>query len=419
MGQSMLGWKADEFFSTFKQHLDALGPHGMDELRIIFAKAAANVSDVFQRLNNEHLDQILENLRVLTRNLQQLDVNIFHEAFKSFQHTNNIASDKLTKLDINHLQETLKPFQQIANSIALTTQNIPKTLDAFKYTLLFTGLMVGLVTWTLICFMENLDKRTDRLSANMQALSTEITVQGNLHHQREFAEAVYSLVQQKRAEQILYPDNYPTTNYTFQSRYTIFHPASDWHGNLFALASKGWCDEYLEADHEECILDRLRLFNNPEKFTTYLREYGTSEVIKNTDHTLSVTHILLPSAHPYTLQFTLRVPEKLHPVRVVGQTDRNGKPYCRACIIAVDLSDIVDIELLPEHEAADYVPSKSATDKRLYPILWLIIAALWLKMVLGAVVDFVGDVAWNVSNAYFGLAEFLSFGVTKFLSFGA
>ncbi|KEQ71126.1 hypothetical protein M436DRAFT_52118 [Aureobasidium namibiae CBS 147.97] len=279
--------------------------------------------------------------------------------------------------------------------------------------------MVGLVTWTLICFMENLDKRADRLSANMQALSTEITVQGNLHYQREFAKAVYNLIQQKRAEQILYPDNYPTTNYTFQARYTIFHPASDWHGNLFALASKDWCDEYFEADHEDCILDRLRLFNNPEKFATYLHEYGTSEVIKNTDHTLSVTHILLPSAQPHTLPFILRVPEELHPVRIVGQTDRNGKPYCRACIIGVDPSDIVDIELLPEHEAPDYVASKSATDKRLYPILWLIIAALWLKMVLGAVVDFVGDVAWNVSNAYLGLTEFLSFGVTKFLSFGA
>lgn len=419
MGQSMLGWKADEFFSTFKQHLDALGPHGMDELRITFAIAAANVSDVFQRLNNENLNQILGNLKVMTGNLQQLDVNIFHEALRSFQRTSDITSDKSTKLDINHLQETPKPFQRIANNIALTTQNIPKTLDAFKYTLLFTGLMVGLVTWTLICFMENLDKRTCKLSANMQALSTEIAAQGSLHHQREFGESVYNLIQQKRAEQILYPDNYPTTNYTFQARYTIFHPASDWHGNLFALASKGWFDEYLEADHEDCILDRLRLFNNPEKFATYLREYGTSEVIKNTDHTLSVTHILLPSAHPYTLPFTLRVPEELHPVRVVGQTDRNGKPYCRACIIGVDLSDIVDIDLLPEHEAADYVASKSVTDKRLYPILWLIIAALWLKMVLGTVVDFVGDVAWNVSNAYHVLAEFLSFGVTKFLSFGA
>ena len=415
MGQSMLGWKADEFFYTFKQHLDALGPRGMEELRNALATAAASVGSVYKRLDNEQLDRILGNVRATTKNLQQFDVKVIHEAFKSIQRTSNIATDRLTKLDTNHLQDTLKFFQQFANSIALTTQNVPKTLDAFKYTLLFTGLMVGLVTWTLICFMENLDKRTGKLSANMQALSTEITVQSNLHHQREFAGAVYSLIQQKRAEQILYPDNYPTTNYTFQARYTVFHPASDWHGNLFALASKGWCDEYLEADHEDCILDRLRLFNNPEKFATYLREYG----IKNTDHTLSVKHILLPSAHPYTLPFTLRVPEELHPVRVVGQTDRNGKPYCRACIIGVDLSDIVDIELLPEHEAADYVASKPATDKRLYPILWLIIAVLWLKMVLGAVVDFVGDVAWNVSNAYHGLAEFLSFGVTKFLSFGA
>lgn len=419
MGQSMLGWKADDFFHTFKQHLDSLGPHGMDELRIIVAKAAANVSNVFQRMNNDHLNQILENLKVITKNLQQLDVNIFQEAFKSVQRASNIAAHKLTKLDVSHLEDTLKSVQQIANSIALTTQNIPKALDTFKYTLMLTALMVVLVTWTFVNFMENLNKRIDKVSANVQALSTEITVQGNLKHQREFAEAVYNLIQQKRAEQLLFPDNYPSTSYVFQARYTVFHPASDWHSNLFALASSGWSDEFFEGDLEDCLLDRLRLFNNPEKFATYLRDYDTSEAIKKTDHTLSVTHILLPSAHAYTLPFTLRIPEQLHPVRIVGQTDRHGKPYCRACITGVDPSDIVDVDLMSEHEAPDYKPSRSVTDKRLYPILWLIIAALWLKMVLGEVVNFVGDVARDVLNAYHGLTELLSFGVTKFLSFGA
>ena len=419
MGHSMLGWKADEFFYTFKQHLDSIGPHGMDELRIILAKAAANVSDVFQRMNNDNLNEILENLKVMTKTLQQLDVNIFREAFKSFQRTSNIAAHKLAKLDNNHIQDTLKPVQQIANSIVLTTQNIPKALDAFKYTLLLTGLMIVLVTWTFIYLMENLDKRTDKISADMQALSTEITLKGNLSHQREFTEGVYNFIQQKHAEQLLYPDNYPSENYGFQARYTVFHPASDWHGNLFALVSKGWSDEFFEGDQEDCILDRLRLFNNAQKFATYLREYGTSESIKKTDQTPSVTHILLPSAHTYTLPFTLRIPQELHPVRIVGQTDRNGKPYCRACIVGVDLSDVVDVDLMSEHEAPDYVPSRSVTDKRLYPILWLIIAALWLKMVLGEVVDLVGDVARVVSNAYLGLTEFLSFGVSKFLSFGA
>lgn len=419
MGQSMLGWKVDEFFSTFKQHLDSIGPRGMDELRMILAKAAANVSDVFQRMNKDHLNHILEDLKVITKNLQQLDVNIFQEAFKSFQRTSNIAAHKLTKLDVNHLQDTLKPFQQIANSIALTTQNIPKTLDAFKYTLLFTLLMAGLITWTFIHFMENLDKRINKMSVNMQALSTELSVQGTLQHQRDFAEAVYNLIQQKRAEQILYPDDYPVKNYPFEAQYVIFHPASDWHASLFALASKGWCDEFFEGDQKYCVLDCVRLFNNSEKFATYLRDYGKSGVIEKIDNTRSVTHVLLPSTQTYTLPFTLRIPQELHPVRIVGQTDRNGKPYCRACVTGVDSSDIVDIDLMSEHEAPDYTPSRSVTDKRLYPILWLIIAALWLKMVLGEVVDFVGDVARDVSNAYLGLTDFLSFGVTKFLSFGA
>jgi hypothetical protein len=198
MGQSMHGWKADDFFFSVRQHLDSLGPRGLEDLRLALAKASTNIASVFRRLNNEHLGQILENVQTTTKNLQQLDVNVFHEAFKSLQRTSNVATHKLAQLDISHIHDTLKAvqimvttmteniqhidvkgfnevlksvqdasnvmahrlahsnisrpldapeaFQQITNNINLVTKTLPKALDTFKYTLLFTGLMILLAT---------------------------------------------------------------------------------------------------------------------------------------------------------------------------------------------------------------------------------------------------------------------------------
>jgi hypothetical protein len=216
----------------------------------------------------------------------------------------------------------------------------------------------------------------------------------------------------------MYPDKYPVKNDPSVARYIVFHPASDWHANFFALDSQGWRDSFYSSINDTEEVNSASLFNNSERLAVHLRGHDRPEGLDEVDPTRSVTHILLPSTHTYTLPFTLRIPKQLHPVRVVGQTDRNGKPYCRACIIGVDPSHVVDVDLLSEHEAPDCAMRRSAPDKRLYPILWLFIAALWSKHMLGEVVDFAGDIAWNAWNAYLGLREFVSFGVTKFLSFG-
>jgi hypothetical protein len=277
MGQSMHGWKADDFFFSVRQHLDSLGPRGLEDLRLALTKAATNITSVSRRLNNEHLGRILENVQATTKNLQQIDINVFHEAFKSVQHTSNVATHKLTQLDVNHLRDTFKAvqlmvtritdnfqhldvkgfnkvlnsvqyasnamahksvhsnisrpldtleaFQQIANNINLATQALPKALDTFKYTLLLTGLMILLATWTFVRAIRNLNKRTEKISANIRALSTEIAPQGNLYHQNQFAAAVWNFVLFTQAQQILYPDNYLATNHPSESRYIIFHPA--------------------------------------------------------------------------------------------------------------------------------------------------------------------------------------------------
>jgi hypothetical protein len=417
MGQSMLGWKADDFFLSVRQHLDSLGPRGLEDLRLALANAATNIASVSRRLNNERLGQILENVQTTTKNLQQLDVNVFHEAFESVQRTSNVAALRMTQLDISHLPDTLKALQQTANNITLAMQTLPKALDTLKYILLLTGLVILLAVCALFRAMRNLDKRTDTISANIRALGTEITPQGNLHHQSQFAAAVWNFVQLKQTEQSLYPDKYPVINDPFKARYIIFNPASDWHAGFFALGTGDWHEKFSGKDQEDLLIKSVRLFNSPERLATYLHDYDKSVVSKKTDKTRSFTHILLPSTHTYTLPFTLRVPQWLHPVRIVGQTDRNGKPYCRARIIGVDPSDVVDIDLLSEPKATDHVPSRSAPDKRLYPILWLVIAALWAKDVLGKVVDVVGDAVWTVRNAYPAPTDLLSFGITKFLSF--
>lgn len=250
MGQSMHGWKADDFFFSVRQHLDSLGPRGLEDLRLALTRAATNIAFVCRRLNNEHLGRILENVQTTTKNLQQLDVNVFHEAFKSVQRTSNVATHKLTQLDINHLHDTLKAVQlmvttmtenvqhldvkgfnevlksiqgasnamvhklahsnisrpldtfeavqQITNNVNLATQTLPKAINAFKYTLLLTGLMILLVTWTFVRIVRNLNKLTDKISADLQAHAIEAVIGGNLYQQHQFAEAVYDFVQLKR-----------------------------------------------------------------------------------------------------------------------------------------------------------------------------------------------------------------------------
>jgi hypothetical protein len=77
----------------------------------------------------------------------------------------------------------------------------------------------------------------------------------------------------------------------------------------------------------------------------------------------------------------------------------------------VDTSDVVDVELLSAHKDAS-MPGGSAFGKRLYPLLWLVIAALWSKDMLDVVVGFVGNIVWTAWKTYLGLTDLLSFGVS-------
>ncbi|KAG9632746.1 hypothetical protein KCU95_g13387, partial [Aureobasidium melanogenum] len=368
MGQSMLGWKAYDFFVAVKQQLDSLGPDSLHE-----------ACKSFQRL-----------MEAATQKLSLVDVDLSHQALRSVQRTSNVAAGKLMQLNTNHFHDALKALHQMAENIILATQIVPKVFEMFMLILLFMAFAI-LATCTMIHIMRNLDKRANKVSASVQTLSTEITSLVNLGHQRLFAEAVYNFIALGLLQQSMYPDEYPVDANPKEAQYIIFHPSNDWHPRFWAHSAADWGDEFMDEDNP---LRKVHLFNSPKNLAKYLDDYANPQATKSSK-ALPLMYILLPSASAYTLPFTLHIPQKLQHVRVVGQTDRTGKPYCRACIIGVDPSDVIDIDLLAEHEAPDYAARDSAFDNRLYPLLWLIIAVLWFKQQLGRLFGLLGDVAWD------------------------
>lgn len=285
-------------------------------------------------------------------------------------------------------------IHQMVDSITLATWTIPNAFAVFMCILLFTALVITLVACTMIRIMRNLVKRTNQISASVQSLSTQITSLVTLGHQRLFAEAVYNLIALQHMQQSMYPDEYPENAKPDEAQFVVFHPSSDWHPSFLAHSVADWDDEFMDEGKGAQFLDRVHLFNSPTKLATYLDSYTNARGTERLQG-LPIMYILLPSTHTYTLPMTLRVSEAVKPVRVVGQTDCSGKPYCRACIIGVDPSDVVDVDLLAEHEAPDYALRESAFDKRLYPLLWLLIVLLWSKEQLGHLFSLLGDIVWN------------------------
>lgn len=366
----MLGWKADDFFVAVKTHLDSLDLDLLNEACKSF----------------QHMTE------VATQKLSLIDVNLSHQALKSVQRTSNLAAGKLIQLNTNHFDDVLTAVHQMVDNITLATWTIPNAFAVSMYILLFTGLVIILAA-CMLRIMRNLDKRANKVSASVQTLSTEITSLVNLGHQHLFAEAVYNWILLKYLQQCMHPAEYPVEAKPNETQYIVFHPSSDWHPSLFAYGTEGWSDEFMDEEKETHILRRTHLFNSPQKLATYLDDYANSQVTGDNQF-LPLTYILLPSTNAYTLPFTLHVPQQFQYVRVVGQTDRNGKPYCGACIIGVDPSNVVDVDLLAEHKAPDYTPpSESAFDKRLYPLLGLVIALLWFGEQLSHLFDFLGGVA--------------------------
>ncbi|KAG9952076.1 hypothetical protein KCU85_g2383, partial [Aureobasidium melanogenum] len=316
MGQSMLGWKADDFFIAVNKQLNSLDPETI------------------------------------------------HEACKSFQHMTEVAS-----------------------------QSLLKAFEMFTLILLFTVFAISLATFAMTRIMRNLNKHVQKVSASLQILNTNITSQGVLNHQRLFAEAVYNFIVLQHVQQCMHPDEYPAEVNSDEAQYLVFHPSNDWHPSFFAYGTGKWTGSFMHEGNNH-ILKKVRLFSSAQKLAKYLDDHANSQVNKSPE-TLPFTYILLPSTTTYTLPFTLYLPQHFQHVRVVGQTDRAGKPYCRACITGVNPSDIVDVDLLAEHEAPEYLPRRSTFDKRLYPLLCLIIVVLWFEEMFRQLFGLLGEIVWD------------------------
>ncbi|THY38736.1 hypothetical protein D6C98_10270, partial [Aureobasidium pullulans] len=376
---------------------------------------------LFCQKDSRQLSQVLENIHrisgVVSREVQHLDIDRFHETlkvikkmtgiavkeleqfnvdhirdtFKSFQHTTDVATRKLAQVNVNRLHDTLNVTQRMAENITLAVQTVPSVLSMFVLILLFIGFIIALGAFTFIRVLRNLDKRANKISKDMQALSVTSITQGNLNHQRQFAESVYKFIQfRDRLGDLASNQHHIESAVREDHQYIVYHPSSDWHATFFAKATEGWSQDFFDECKEELLLKRVRLFNNPEAFAAYIRDLNGLD-------TRSAIHILFPSTHTYDFPITLHIPETAQPVKIVGQTDCSGQPYCRACIIGVNSSDVVDVGLLLEHEAPDHKPSRSV-DTKIYPVLWLMIVVLWLGDRLGESIEVAQDItliAWD------------------------
>ncbi|KAI5249464.1 hypothetical protein E4T43_00856 [Aureobasidium subglaciale] len=401
MGQSMLGWKADDFFVAVKQHLDAIRPGSLGEISFVFGEPVVRMMLVLERLNSEKLDYILENTQHMTeaasKTLQQLDLGLLNESFSTLQHAFDVAIQKfgqievhhihdtlevsqsmvetvrkhLQQLDVNQLHEGVRTFQKLTDNIVPSLHTFVRLFDVFMVISLLCGVLSVLTIIAIIYFLRSMSKHINDLSDSTQIVSNAASMQGTLNHQRHFAEGVYNLIELKDRQQYIYPNVWPILGSTDYC-YLVYHPASDWHPSFFAGAYDNWNDDSNFKYEQDTLIRRVHLVNNPTALLGYLQNIEMPESIEYPEDPGKVVHILLPSTHAYTVPFTIRVPERLRPVRVV--------------------------DLLQEHEAPDYTPSQPDFNVWFYPIVWFLVAGLWIGEKVGQIFDQIRDVAWTFAT---------------------
>ncbi|KAH0307081.1 hypothetical protein KCU71_g9251, partial [Aureobasidium melanogenum] len=233
MDQSMLGWKADDFFVAIKQQLDSLGPDSL------------------------------------------------HEACQSFQRMMEAASQKLSLVDVDLSHQALRAdvitaVHQMVDNVTLATWTISNALFVIMCILLFVTLMVTLAV-SMIHIMRNLDKCANKVSASLQIVSSELTSQGVLNHQRLFAEAVYNFIALQHMQQCMHPDEYPLEAKPNEAQYVIFHPSNDWHPSFFAYGTGKWNGDFMDEGNDH-IVKKVHLSSSSQKLAKHLNDYANARV---------------------------------------------------------------------------------------------------------------------------------------------
>ena len=358
-------------------------------------------TDILQGLNRAQSDQcdhvlkaLQEAISALAAQIEQLNVD---EATQLMQVLNNMAGFvlvKFFKLDVEQSnmtfdfirhaivepagQDALRPnttLHHLTNPIAqlertISFQRLTNVVSVAQISILFSSItIVGIyVAGGLIFskFAHHLRKISERVEAHNEA----VEIQTNVELQSRFHRIVHNFINlhvTKRSRRGVSQHESPFQKELDEPctaasghRFFIYHPASDWHG-AFNATKTSLTDSNvatsLYTDFEELLAD-----------VYFYRALNNSK---------NVVHILLPAVHHYTISEPVHIEPELRPLRICGQKDCYGLPYCRANITGLDISDIEDIEQLHQ------TPAKKQGRKypyKLERILVLINIALVLPM---------------------------------------
>jgi hypothetical protein len=296
MGQSMHGWKADDFFVAVKQHLDAMEPnrptwtlHQVTEAAVAVRNVAVAIKQSLDIADAERYNQVIQNFRHAVEAMIQLLLRV--------------------NASLNSVLQTIQFFALL-------------TLPA-----IFFAAAAGVYTY------RGLKKCAENFFDDMRIISDRSELQKNLHQQQHFAAVVYNFY---RYCHDLHEGEMPraTTGIpeSLDHRFFIYRPSSDWHPKFVAIATKNWRPN---VNHS---FWHSMLFNNLQALITAVdkcRNEVDSEVL---------IYILLPSAHAYQLPIALDFAKSAVPIKIIGQTQHDGKPYCRGRITGVHSVKILDVE---------------------------------------------------------------------------
>ena len=184
----------------------------------------------------------------------------------------------------------------------------------------------------------------DQLGKKLDIVYETTSTSTNLDYQRNFPSLVHAFVAQEirlvqgekhgADEAGTVEEAHGVTEVMHKHLFFVFHPATDWHKDLRLLIEKsplpgfiGPCDNLLALER---YLYDIRRALGPEP----------------------VLHILLPTAHSYTLPHEIVVTEFLRPLKVKGEIHRHGQPYVSATITGLGDTDVEGIHLLPRPDMA-------------------------------------------------------------------
>lgn len=265
---------------------------------------------------------------------------------------------KTLKHHLDHLQpdrldSTLTTFQTTATTLLtltgdLTASDIAQLVQKIKSTLFFTQVLILVSIILGIYLTRKLTRYGFGIYKSLRVSSAASEVQKNLDYQVRFAESVHRFIEYQdklhKSDSAIKPIIRrfgPWVAAAKEQWIYVYHPGSDWHAAFYETSCRVANFKGI-ADSLPALMEQIRELRERQK-----------------DDEWPVVHILLPSAHSYELPTELDFPAELRPVRVTGQKDCHGRPYCRGVIRGVAEGAVVDVEVLrPKERKTSRFPAR-------------------------------------------------------------